>query len=322
MQPSGRRAAGGVTRLPATAWLTRSVVVVLAIAAAAWGWWWAAHGAWWIAIIGSLLIALPHVPAIAVEMVLVHRSNRNDPAPQARVPELVAAWWAESFVLLRIVAWQLPMWRAAEHDHLDNEHGAHAGRRGIVLVHGLLCNRALWNGWLRRLRALDIPCIAVNLEPLRADIDHQSRVIGEAIERLRSATGVAPLVVGHSMGGLAARTWLRGREPHEVHRVVTIATPHTGTRLGRLAARLVPLACLAQLSSGSTWLQSLGAQETPSMRARFVCFYSHCDNVMFPASAATLAGADNRHVRAHAHSQLLDSDEVWRVVMTLTTPSS
>ena len=39
--------------------------------------------------------------------------------------------------------------------------------------------------------------------------------------------------------------------------------------------------------------------------ARFVCFYSHCDNIVFPPSTAILSGADNRHLPGVAHLALV-----------------
>jgi triacylglycerol lipase len=61
----------------------------------------------------------------------------------------------------------------------------------------------------------------------------------------------------------------------------------------------------------SDWRQGLTDQESAERRARFTCFYSHCDNIAFPASTATLPGADNRHVPGVAHVHLLFQNEVF-----------
>ena len=59
---------------------------------------------------------------------------------------------------------------------------------------------------------------------------------------------------------------------------------------------------------GNAWLVDLAAKEQAlygvSVYSRFVCWYSHTDNIVFPASTAILAGADNRHVPATAHVAL------------------
>jgi hypothetical protein len=36
----------------------------------------------------------------------------------------------------------------------------------------------------------------------------------------------------------------------------------------------------------------------------FTCYYSSCDNIVFPVSTATLPGADNRYVNGVAHVHL------------------
>ena len=41
-----------------------------------------------------------------------------------------------------------------------------------------------------------------------------------------------------------------------------------------------------------------------------VCWYTNCDNIVFPPSTATLPGADNRLVRGVAHVQLAFVPEV------------
>jgi hypothetical protein len=49
------------------------------------------------------------------------------------------------------------------------------------------------------------------------------------------------------------------------------------------------------------WVREL-AQVAPQVP--FTCWYADCDNIVFPVSAGTLAGADNRLVRGVAHVQL------------------
>jgi hypothetical protein len=52
------------------------------------------------------------------------------------------------------------------------------------------------------------------------------------------------------------------------------------------------------------WLRCLQEQRGGEGHARFTCWYSNCDNIVFPASTATLDGADNRLVRGVAHVAL------------------
>ena len=43
----------------------------------------------------------------------------------------------------------------------------------------------------------------------------------------------------------------------------------------------------------------------------FTCWYSNCDNIVFPASVATLPGADNRFVPGVAHVELAFDERVF-----------
>jgi triacylglycerol esterase/lipase EstA (alpha/beta hydrolase family) len=100
-----------------------------------------------------------------------------------------------------------------------------------------------------------------------------------------------------------------------VHHAITIGTPHHGTWLARFAMSRNS----RQMRQQSAWLKNL-AQREPSGRAqRFTCFYSHCDNIVFPPSTATLPGADNRHLAGMAHVHMVDCPEPFEEVMRWLT---
>ena len=63
--------------------------------------------------------------------------------------------------------------------------------------------------------------------------------------------------------------------------------------------------------------KSLWTREPPSTRAKFVCFWSRCDNIVFPTRSATLPEADNRHLRATAHVQMALHPDVIDAVLRL-----
>ncbi|MGZ8258940.1 MAG: esterase/lipase family protein [Caldimonas sp.] len=230
---------------------------------------------------------------LAAEFVLVRRSFARDDALRPRTGQLVRAWAAEAIVAPRVFLWQQPFRSASEPDHLPT---ASRGRRGLVLVHGFFCNRGLWNPWLRRLRAEDIAFVAVNLEPVLGSIDDYGPTVAAAVAAVEDATGLAPVVVAHSMGGLAARAWLAADPRARVHRLITVASPHAGTLLaGRGHGGNV-----VQMGHGGRWLAAL-AEDTATSRTDVVCFWSHCDNIVIPCRSATLAGADNRHLDGTPH---------------------
>jgi hypothetical protein len=56
-----------------------------------------------------------------------------------------------------------------------------------------------------------------------------------------------------------------------------------------------------QMRHDSQWLETLRAREAADVSRLFVCYFSNCDNIVFPAESATLAGADNRLLAGLPH---------------------
>jgi triacylglycerol lipase len=270
-----------------------TTLVLLALSMSWLAWQWARSPVF--AIVGALAIFFSYSFFLAAECVMVKFVSKNDPAPAPTWTDLLRAWWAETRVALIVFFWRQPFRWRAQPDLLDP---ATRGRRGVVLVHGFVCNRGMWNPWMVRLRAEGHPFIAVNLEPIFGSIDEYVDTIDSAVERITQITGMPPLLVCHSMGGLAARAWLRRRHSaHRVHRVITIGTPHGGTWLGHFGHTING----RQMRLGSEWVRTLAGGDA---HAKFTCWYSNCDNIVFPASTATLPGADNRLVSGAAHVEL------------------
>jgi triacylglycerol lipase len=288
--------------------LQQFTTLTLLLAALAWAAWFLSEGSPAWAGFGALFILFFYALVLGLEFGLLAFVHGSDAAPRATASQLLRAWWGEVRSAPQVFCWRQPFRANAEPDHLPADA---QGRRGAVFVHGFVCNRGLWNPWLKRLREHGVPFVAVNLEPVFGPIDGYSGIVDDAVRRLEAATGCAPVIVAHSMGGLAVRAWLHACTADlRVHRVVTIGAPHGGTWLARLA--FVPNARQMRLANG--WLESIAAAESPLRRALFTCFYGHCDNIVFPPSTATLDGADNRHIAATAHVHMAGSETVFEEV--------
>jgi triacylglycerol lipase len=271
----------------------------------------AASGHPWIGPAFLALVVTGYAGVLAIEFWLLRRSYAHDDAERPRVGELLRAWAVEVLVAPRVFLWHQPFRSASEADHLSAD--AH-GKLGVVLVHGFFCNRGLWNPWLPKLRAAGVPFVAVSLEPVFGSIDDYGKTVAEAAAAVERATGRPPLVVAHSMGGLATRAWLRRDASARLHALVTIATPHAGTRLaGRGRGRNVE-----QMRHGSAWLTDLQRPDATASRTKVVCFWSHCDNIVFPTRSATLPGADNRHLPATPHVAMVFHPAVIDEVLRTT----
>jgi pimeloyl-ACP methyl ester carboxylesterase len=285
-------------------------LVTLSLLAAAGCWlavWWGSSAL--VALSGFMVIALGYSLFLAMEFLALHSLNLEDPAGPARWGELVRAWWGETRTAPRVFCWRQPFRSQTIPDFLPKN-----DRRGVVFVHGFVCNRGLWTPWLEKLRATEHAFVAVNLEPVFGRIDGYVPIIEAAVQRVTAATGLPPVLVCHSMGGLAARAWLRDTvSDARVHRIVTIGTPHFGTWLGQFS----PAANGAQMRRASAWLRKLQSDEPASRYALFTCWFSNCDNIVFPASTATLPGADNRFVAGTAHVSLAFDPVVMAATLTV-----
>lgn len=195
----------------------------------------------------------------------------------------------------------------------DLQEVSSGGRRGVLLLHGFRCNRGLWKPWMRVLSSRGHPFIALTMEPANGSIDAYAEQIEQALQALQSASGQPPLVLAHSMGGLAIRAWRRAyaADAARVHRVITLGSPHAGTVMARYARPLNA----RQMRVGSDWLRELAASEAASWRQRFICVYSLCDQVVCPATLAVLPDARWLEVPACGHLQLVDSPEVRACVL-------
>lgn len=291
--------------------LARAQKLLLIVFMAALGAWiWASvqylNPVWMMA--GILAVPLIHAGALALEFMLMYRANRMQTRHCVRPWNVLTAWCAETLISARVFYWEQPF----RSQKFRDQPASQQGQRAVVLIHGLLCNRGFWNSWLLELRKRDIPHLAITLEPVFGTIDDGCDAIDAAVRRVTQATGLTPVIVTHSMGGLSVRAWLRNRSADDlVHRIITIAAPHHGTALARLAATDVA----KRMRIGSPWLTALAAAEPPSRYQLFTCFYSHCDNIVFPTANGTLPGADNRHVSSSAHIQMAHRDEVFREVV-------
>ncbi|MDO8457267.1 MAG: alpha/beta fold hydrolase [Burkholderiaceae bacterium] len=285
-------------------------LIALSLLAIAGAWKWYAWPDFGLIVIGFLAAAGVYIAYFALLFIAIHYLNRTDPQPRASLAELLRAWLREAIAAFRIFLWRQPFRHQAVPDFLPVHQ-----QRGVVFIHGFVCNRGFWNPWMARLKAQNRAFVAVNLEPIFGSIDDYAPRIEAAVTQLTRATGLPPTLICHSMGGLAARAWLRAAPEGDarVDRIITIGTPHHGTLLSQRQLHQNT----RQMERFSDWTQQLDADEPATRRARFICWYGNCDNIVVPTSTAMLAGADNRLVTAHGHVSLAFDERVMRESMAL-----
>lgn len=275
------------------------------LASAAWlAWAWPRSLA--LALGGWAIAASTSLAWLGLQFVLMRRINRHEPTPAAGRWALLRAWWLEALTCTWVFGWLQPFAHRQQPDWLPS---TPTGQRGVVLVHGFLCNRGVWLPWLPELRARGHAYVALTLEPAFGSVDDYAAAIDAAMRQVQAATGLPPVLVGHSMGGLAARAWLRtlAQPPAQrVYRIFTLGTPHHGTWPARFSHTTNGM----QMRQNSPWLQALAASEGAAQRALFSCWYSDCDNIVYPARSATLDGADNHLLQGLGHVHMLYAPQV------------
>ncbi len=293
------------------AWLQRFITLGSLIF-----WWtlgaglWDDQRGWAVVCVTAPLLITPVI--LGIQCFWAAQVNRHDALVQpASLMQWLGAWWAECLAAAQVFMWWQPFRHNAIADHLPPKPADPSGQRGVVFVHGFFCNRALWTGWMRRLRLGKRAYIAVDLEPAFGSISEYARVIENAMVHIERATGLAPILIGHSMGGLAIRAWAAqyiGRQGNmaRVHRIITLGTPHHGTAMAAFSHTENG----GEMRQTSAWLTDNTSRLPDNFAKHCTCYFSHCDNIVFPASSATLAGADNRHMAGHAHVHLAFSNDI------------
>ncbi|TAG25234.1 MAG: alpha/beta fold hydrolase [Burkholderiales bacterium] len=294
------------------AWLQRVITLGSFIfwwALAAWAW--GNHRAWAVASLLAPLLVTPLLLGIqCIWAALINRSEKM--VRPASLGQWLGAWFSEWQVATKVFTW----WQPFRHLAIANNLKLTPNQRGIVLVHGFFCNRALWTDWMRQLRQKQLTFMAVDLEPAFGSISEYADAVEAAIKQVEQATGLPPVLVGHSMGGLAIRAWAakhvgKSGDMQRIHRIFTLGTPHHGTAIAAASHTLNG----HQMRQASKWLME-NASLLPHDFAKYcTCYFSHCDNIVFPANTATLPGADNQHIAGYAHVQLVFSNDIQQACM-------
>src|SRR4051794_2368045 len=248
------------------------------------------------AILGAAAVLLSFPIFLAFEFVLLRLYGCSTTVRKPSPTELLAALGHEVITAPFVFLWRQPFRSNAIPDLLPS---SAPGCRGVLLVHGLFCNRGFWHPWLKVLRERHIPYVAVTLEPPFDSIERYANTLEAAVRTLTERTGLSPVVVAHSMGGLAVRQWLTTihEDSLPVHRIFTLGSPHQGTWMARFSHTTNG----RQMRQGSGWLTDLSSRERSDVHQHFVCYFSNCDNIVFPAECATLPQADNRLLAGRPH---------------------
>jgi triacylglycerol esterase/lipase EstA (alpha/beta hydrolase family) len=168
---------------------------------------------------------------------------------------------------------------------------ADLGRQGpVLLIPGYGGGAGLFQGMRARLQAAGIPSEAIDVGDGTQDLTGYAALVIERARQLVAAGAPSVDLVGFSAGGITAR--IAAASPQGgplIRRVVTIASPHEGTRLAALGQLVgeCPTACV-QLAPGSDLLESLAPATGPE---RFFTLWTRSDDVIRPPESSELEDA-------------------------------
>ncbi|MCB5181693.1 esterase/lipase family protein [Streptomyces antimicrobicus] len=169
---------------------------------------------------------------------------------------------------------------------------ARPGRRPpVLLLHGFNDNRSVFVLLRRALGADGLRRVeAYNYSPFTSDLRDTARLLAARVEELCERTGHERVdIVGHSLGGLAARYYVqRLGGDVRVRTLVTLGTPHGGTRV---APFMDAHPLVRQMRPDSEVMAELRAP-APGCRTRYVAFWSEFDAIMVPVESARIEHPD------------------------------
>jgi triacylglycerol esterase/lipase EstA (alpha/beta hydrolase family) len=157
----------------------------------------------------------------------------------------------------------------------------------VIFVHGYAGTEHIFRPLRSALTDAGFGClVALRYNAFRTDIRQIADWLVQQAQRSMDVTGVPGVhLIGHSMGGLVVREAVQNRGLGGPARTaVTIATPHSGTKL----ARLVPGPAARQMRPGSAFLAGLTG-DRPHGKTRWVAVHGGADRVV-PEEAGVFGG--------------------------------
>lgn len=262
--------AAGIVMVGLFAWRPVVAISLLIVFAVAWRTW---------TVVMTYLFAWGHQPPVQTGFRIGRRRALREGFDEvAAFAALMVAHAFDRFVLKR-----------------DAPPRPSTGTVPMLLIHGYCSNRGFW-WWLKpRLEARGCSVGTLSLEPMFGSIDGYAQQVARRVDALCRETGAERIMlVGHSMGGLVCRAYLRRYGASRVCRLLTLGTPHRGTVLARLGIGRNS----REMEPGNAWLREL---EVSPLQVPCIAYYSTHDNHIVPYDSGALQGADNRPLAGVGH---------------------
>ena len=176
----------------------------------------------------------------------------------------------------------------------------------LVLVHGLFDTPSVFDHLRRRLRGRRQPLLIPDL-PIRLGVTPIEALAHHLDGHIETALGPSETIdiLGFSMGGVIARTWIQLMGGHQrTRRFLSLGSPQQGT-LTALPWPRRPLAGIADLKPGSALLRRLDADLTPLEDIDCSSYGTVVDLMVVPGWRGVLPLGPRRMLPVWSHPQLL-----------------
>ena len=186
------------------------------------------------------------------------------------------------------------------------------GDRPVIMLHGYGMGRSNFSLLARRLSRAGIgPILFFDYWSL-SGLERATQRLHELVMALTEGAGYDSVdLIGHSLGGIVARDLASTPEVSgRVGTVVTLGTPHGGTRLAVLGIGRVRRAMLP----GSSYLRELGERPLAT-GIRGHSIWSRADDIVRPAESADWPGQPSVVLDDLGHMSLLYSRRVARATV-------
>jgi triacylglycerol esterase/lipase EstA (alpha/beta hydrolase family) len=190
-----------------------------------------------------------------------------------------------------------------------------AGGRPVLLIHGWGSSSHAFMLIFLYLKKMGMMNVSfMTYRPITADMARLSRQVAERIDEVLARSGSARVsLVAHSMGGVLCRYAIKNLGvADKVERVITLGTPHMGTRT--TAFSLFGKNTL-QLSYNSRFMKELAEGGMTPGSIQYTSIYSNFDGFIVPQDSAVLEEPAIAHRLCwHGHVRLLYSGKVKRLI--------
>ena len=186
----------------------------------------------------------------------------------------------------------------------------------VLFVHGLNASSSTWTTMVSRFK--NDGWTSAELANWSYDYTRSNattaNLIAKKVDSILKATGAAKVdIITHSMGAMSARYYIRNLGGDgKVDALVTLGGTNHGTTTASLCS-FFWISCV-EMIPGSTFLNSLNADDETWGTPRYATWETPCDEVINPLSSALLAGALNTQAACMTHSDLHEDYTVYTEV--------